>query len=303
MDQYLRIKIVGRGANGAAILCKRKKDMQMVVVKELFEKEMSEEDRKQSMNEIQVLSMLKHPNIIAYYDSFTVDNNNNQSDSLLTSNAASAITQSTDKSLMIIMEYADGGTLFDLIQNQKSYFSEQELMYFFVQIAMAMHHVHSHNILHRDLKTSNILICGKGPNKVLKIADFGISKLLSTKTKAETIVGTPSYLSPELCEGKPYNKKSDIWALGCVLAEIACLKRFFDATNLPALVLKIMRGAHEQIPNQYSDDVQNLIKAMCASNPTKRPDMNEIIGMPFLQEPMIDAQMTIGRPLPFSTER
>lgn len=52
---------------------------------------------------------------------------------------------------------------------------------------MAMHHVHSHNILHRDLKTSNILICGKGPNKVLKIADFGISKLLSTKTKAETV--------------------------------------------------------------------------------------------------------------------
>ncbi len=85
-------------------------------------------------------------------------------------------------------------------------------------------------ILHRDLKTNNILICGSGPNRILKIGDFGISKFLNTGTKAETVVGTPSYLSPELCEGKPYNDKSDIWAMGCILYEIICQQKMFQGS-------------------------------------------------------------------------
>jgi serine/threonine protein kinase len=83
-------------------------------------------------------------------------------------------------------------------------------------VCLGLHHVHSQNILHRDLKTCNILMCGTGPSKVLKIGDFGISKVM-VHSVAESLVGTPSYLSPELCEGKPYNVKSDIWALGCIL--------------------------------------------------------------------------------------
>jgi NIMA (never in mitosis gene a)-related kinase 8 len=164
-------------------------------------------------------------------------------------------------------------------------------LYLFSQLTLALHHVHSHNILHRDLKTSNILISGSGIEKILKIGDFGISKVLSTKSKAETIVGTPSYL----CEGKPYNKKSDVWALGCVLAELACLRKFFDASNLPALILKIMRGAHDPIPPHYSKDLVHLIKSMVNNNPAKRPDMNEIISLPCLQSSIIEAQLSIGR--------
>eukprot|EP00158_Paraphelidium_tribonemae_P003582 Partr_v1_DN26237_c1_g1_i7_m48028 putative NIMA-related kinase len=194
----------------------------------------------------------------------------------------------------------EGGTLHDYISHQKQYLPEREILYLFCQIALALHHVHRHNILHRDLKTTNILISGNGPGKVLKIGDFGISKVLSTKSKAETIVGTPSYLSPELCEGKPYNKKSDVWAVGCVLAELACLRRFFDASNLPALVLKIMRGAHDPIPVHYSEDLVSLIKSTVNNSPEKRPDMNEIICLPILQDPIIDAQMTIGRVNPIN---
>lgn len=116
------------------------------------------------------------------------------------------------------------------------------------------------SILHRDLKTTNILISGGyGPSKVLKIGDFGISKIMDAKGKAATgtcsffmvslifcqmanfqVVGTPSYLSPELCEGREYNEKSDIWALGCILYEMCAKKKLFEAPNLPSLVMKIM---------------------------------------------------------------
>ena len=271
------------------MLCRRKRDSSLVVVKELYQQEMTEEDRRASMNEIRVLSMLRHPNIIAYYDSFTVDSEGLREDNIL--NAGS---------LMIVMEYADGGTLHDFISQQQLYLSEREVLRLFSQVALALHHVHGHNILHRDLKTANILISGSDNCKILKLGDFGISKVLSSKSKAETIVGTPSYLSPELCEGKPYDKKSDVWALGCVLAEIACLRKLFDASNLPALVLKIMRGTHEPIPGQYSERLHTLIKSMVNGNPLRRPDMNEIISQPFLQEHIIDAQMSIGRVNPRS---
>lgn len=100
MDNYKKVKIVGRGAHGVAILCRRKRDFSLVVVKELYQREMTDEERKASMNEIQVLSLLRHPNIIAYYDSFTgADNNNsdNYNDQQVNSG-----------SLMIVMEYADG---------------------------------------------------------------------------------------------------------------------------------------------------------------------------------------------------
>lgn len=76
----------------------------------------------------------------------------------------------------------------------------------------------------------------------MKIGDFGISKVLeNTFDQASTVVGTPYYMSPEVCENKPYTFKSDVWALGCVLFELCTLKHAFDANNLLGLIFKIMR--------------------------------------------------------------
>ncbi|KAG7247412.1 hypothetical protein CRUP_006409, partial [Coryphaenoides rupestris] len=118
---------------------------------------------------------------------------------------------------MIAMEYAPGGTLADYIQKRcNSLLDEDTILHFFVQILLALYHVHNKLILHRDLKTQNLLL--DKHQMIVKVGDFGISKILVSKSKAYT-----------LCEGKPYNQKSDIWALGCVLYELASLKRAFEA--------------------------------------------------------------------------
>ncbi|EDO46185.1 predicted protein [Nematostella vectensis] len=271
MQNYEKVRIVGRGAYGTVYLCRRLVDNFLVIIKQIPVEEMTKEERQSALNEVKVLSMFQHPNIIRYYDSFV-----------------------QEKALMIVMEYAQGGTIYDYLQQRGGkLMDEDEILRLFVQILLALRHVHKGQILHRDLKTQNILLNKK--RKVVKIGDFGISKILSSKSKANTVIGSPCYISPELCEGKPYNQKSDVWSLGCVLYELTTLKRAFEASNLPALVLKIMRGYFSPIPERYSEELRKLILDMLVLDPTKRPGIKEIMAQPVIVNALFDLPTDVGR--------
>uniref|UniRef100_A0A669P9J5 Serine/threonine-protein kinase Nek8 n=1 Tax=Phasianus colchicus TaxID=9054 RepID=A0A669P9J5_PHACC len=270
MEKYERIRVVGRGAFGIVHLCLRKADQKLVILKQIPVEQMSKDERLAAQNECQVLKLLSHPNVIEYYENFL-----------------------EDKALMIAMEYAPGGTLAEFIHKRcNSLLDEDTILHFFVQILLALHHVHTKQILHRDLKTQNILL--DKHRMIVKIGDFGISKILSSKSKAYTVVGTPCYISPELCEGKPYNQKSDIWALGCVLYELTSLKRAFEAANLPALVLKIMSGTFAPISDRYSPDLRQLILSMLNLDPSKRPQLNEIMAQSICIRPLLNLYTDVG---------
>ncbi|KAK1786136.1 hypothetical protein P4O66_017569, partial [Electrophorus voltai] len=271
MEKYEKVRVVGRGAFGIVHLCRRRTDGALVILKEIPVEQMTRDERLSAQNECQVLKLLNHPNIIEYYENFL-----------------------EDKALMIAMEYAPGsGTLAEYIQKRcNSLLDEDTILHFFVQILLALYHVHNRLILHRDLKTQNILL--DKHQMILKIGDFGISKILVSKSKAYTVVGTPCYISPELCEGKPYNQKSDIWALGCVLYELASLKRAFEAANLPALVLKIMSGTFAPISDRYSPELRSLILNMLNLDPSRRPQLNEIMALPICIRPLLNLYTDIG---------
>ena len=271
MQKYEKIRFVGRGAYGTVHLYRRRADGVAVVIKQIRVEDMTKEERQAALNEVNVLSILHHPNIIQYYENFV-----------------------EDKALMIVMEYAHGGTMYDYLQKRKGKFlDEDEILRLFVQILLALQHVHNRNILHRDLKTPNILLNRK--KRIVKIGDFGISKILSSKSKANTVIGTPCYISPELCEGKPYNQKSDIWALGCVLYEETTLKRAFEASNLPALVMKITKGNFAPISERYSEDLRNLIESMLHLDPAQRPTINDIMAQPIVAGALFNLATDVGR--------
>lgn len=178
--------------------------------------------------------------------------------------------------LIIEMEYADGGTLAQIITEATpdKYLEETKILKIFEQITSAINYMHLENILHRDLKTANIFLNSKG---IVKIGDFGISKIINTKIHAQTVLGTPYYFSPEMCEGKEYDEKSDIWALGCILGETCCLKKAFTATNLSELVTKIMLGQYILLPEHYSKDTKRLVDVLLQVDPSKRPSATEIL--------------------------
>lgn len=174
--------------------------------------------------------------------------------------------------------------MFHKIAKQKelgTLFPEQQIVTWLVQMALAMNYVHDKKILHRDLKTQNIFLTSKGD---IKIGDFGIARVLQhTYDCANTAIGTPYYLSPEICQEKPYNQKSDIWSLGCIFYEIATLNHAFDAQNMKGLVQKILKGTYPPLPEVYSADLKKLLSEMLIKDPNKRPSIKKILEMPFMK--------------------
>jgi len=122
------------------------------------------------------------------------------------------------------MEYADDGDLLNKIQEkQKSHenFSEEEVLNIFTQISLALKHSHDRKILHRDLKSANIFLSKGG---TVKLGDFGVAGVIEhTKSKKDTQIGTPLYMSPEMLNDEKYDSKSDIWSLGVLLYEMCAL--------------------------------------------------------------------------------
>lgn len=250
IEGYKKIRTVGRGAFGTAILYRKVASDILIVIKEINMIELTEREKQMALNEVQILSSLCHPNIIQYLGSLEVDG-----------------------VLMIEMEYADGGTLAQLISHS-SFLRELEALSLFKQCVAAIEYMHKNNILHRDLKTANVFLTKK---KLIKVGDFGISKILTTKGQALTVLGTPYYISPEMCEGKQYDTKSDVWALGCILYEMACLHKTFRGENLSALVNNIMKVNFEPIPRNYSEGFCRLVTHLLQKDPSLRPNATEIL--------------------------
>uniref|UniRef100_A0A8C2XNW6 non-specific serine/threonine protein kinase n=1 Tax=Cyclopterus lumpus TaxID=8103 RepID=A0A8C2XNW6_CYCLU len=258
MDKYEKVKKIGEGSFGKAILVKSKQDGHQYVIKEIGISAMSSKERQESRKEVAVLATMSHPNIVQYKESFEEGG-----------------------CLYIVMDYCEGGDLFKKINSQKgALFSEEKILDWFVQISLALKHVHDRKILHRDIKSQNIFLTKDG---TVQLGDFGIARVLnSTVELARTCIGTPYYLSPEICENKPYNNKSDIWALGCVLYEMCTLKHAFEAGNMKNLVLKIIRGSYPPVSGHYSPELRSLLALLFKRSPRERPSVGSILDKPFL---------------------
>nr|XP_054384593.1 serine/threonine-protein kinase Nek5 isoform X6 [Pongo abelii] len=260
MDKYDVIKAIGQGAFGKAYLAKGKSDSKHCVIKEINFEKMPIQEKEASKKEVILLEKMKHPNIVAFFNSFQENGR-----------------------LFIVMEYCDGGDLMKRINRQRGvFFSEDQILGWFVQISLGLKHIHDRKILHRDIKAQNIFLSKNG--MVAKLGDFGIARVLNNSMElARTCIGTPYYLSPEICQNKPYNNKTDIWSLGCVLYELCTLKHPFEGNNLQQLVLKICQAHFAPISPRFSRELHSLISQLFQVSPRDRPSINSILKRPFLE--------------------
>lgn len=221
---------------------------------------MTEQERNETRQEAKILSVLKHPAIVNFREVFTTVTNK----------------------LCIVMDFADGGDLQAKIKgNRGKFFTEAQILDWFTQICLGLKHVHDRKILHRDIKAQNVFLTST--NRCL-LGDFGIAKILSnTRGFTRTMVGTPYYLSPEIIERKKYNFQSDIWSLGVLLYELCALKPPFDGPSLHFLGAKIIKGVYPPISPHYSRELKALVGQMLMVDPSRRPNIQQILQMNFVQ--------------------
>lgn len=182
---------------------------------------------------------------------------------------------------MVGSQEGDLSTHIKKCKEKGQHFPEELILNWFAQIMLALKYIHRLNILHRDLKTSNIMLQENGD---LKIGDFGIARVLEgTMQNAESVVGTPYYMSPEICQNQPYSFKSDVWSLGCVLYELCTLEHAFRSNNLLNLVYKIVHEEPDAIPAEYSPELSGLISLMLRKRLEDRPTLDQLIQVDFVR--------------------
>eukprot|EP00931_Biecheleriopsis_adriatica_P078022 TRINITY_DN51497_c0_g1_i1.p1 TRINITY_DN51497_c0_g1~~TRINITY_DN51497_c0_g1_i1.p1 ORF type:complete len:749 (-),score=165.51 TRINITY_DN51497_c0_g1_i1:12-2258(-) len=245
---------LGRGSFGVVYKVTRISDSRKCVCKQINLKSMNKRAREEANKEVALLRKVSHgsPYIVQYMGSFL-----------------------EDEHLHIIMEFCEKGDLSQLVKSRSKGLDESLVWRFSLQIGLGLRWLHMNRILHRDIKSLNVFL---KTNDDVRLGDLGVARVLGDQTNfAHTFVGTPYYLSPELCEEKPYNELSDVWAFGCVIYEMCTLRHPFEAKNQAALLIKILRGQFAPIDASYSDDLRNLIDGCMRREWTKRTKLADML--------------------------
>ena len=260
MDGFNILSKIGEGSYSTVLKVQRIEDGNIYALKRVKFYKLSEKEKENALNEIRILASVKNKNVISYKEAFFDEK---------------------DSSLGIVMEYADKGDLFQLITERKktkNYFTEQEVWKIFIQLLNGLKALHDFKILHRDIKSANVFLFKGG---ICKLGDLNVSKV-ARKGLGYTQTGTPYYASPEVWQEKPYDSKSDVWSLGCVMYETITLRPPFQAKSMEELYKKVMRGNYPRIPTKYSEDLSDAIKLMIQVEAGARPSCEELLKMPMI---------------------
>ena len=257
MQDYELIERVGSGSFGKVWKARRKKDDMIVALKRIDYGRMQSKEKQLLINEVNILKSLKNKHIVRYLDRFV---------------------EKDKKIINIIMEYCPGGDLQSLITETRAmrgYIQEDQIWLALTELALALKDCHcgEKKILHRDIKPGNIFIDGE---RHVKLGDFGLARSLTTDF-AKTFVGTPYYMCPEIIRKSGYNEECDIWALGCVIYEMAALEPPFRGYSQESLKRSILYSPLKRFSSKYSEALWKICSWMLEKDPRQRPNIMQIL--------------------------
>ncbi|XP_040907664.1 serine/threonine-protein kinase 36 [Toxotes jaculatrix] len=256
MNAYHVLELVGEGSFGRVYKGRKRFTGQVVALKFMPKVGRSEKELRSLKREIEIMRGLQHPNIVQLFDSFE-----------------------TETEVVVVTEYAEG-QLFQILEDD-GHLPESQVRGIACQLVSALYYLHSHRILHRDMKPQNILL---GKSGVVKLCDFGFARAMSVSTLVLTsIKGTPLYMSPELVEEKPYDHTADLWSLGCILYELHTGAPPFYTNSIFHLVQLIVKD-QVKWPDTMSDTCTSFLKGLLTKDPQKRLSWPDLLHHPFVAD-------------------
>jgi len=265
-DYDLQPDVLGRGASGKVYLARERATGKRCAVKSLQFKNVPEAVRQDVKREAEVFLGMDHPRIARLMDVYESENQ-----------------------LRLVMECMEGGELFDRVVDL-GHFSEKDAADAVWQILLALNYIHSHGVVHRDVKPENCFFRTAGGD--LLLGDFGISCALDERSFAKTCVGSPLYMSPEIVNQDKYSFATDVWSLGVMLYEATMLAPPFKGNNICQLAFRIVTSTPEPIDTtQYSQSLQQLLNRLLDKDHGTRISLQEAL----LEAPMEPAASSLAR--------
>ncbi|RFU81774.1 ste ste20 paka kinase [Trichoderma arundinaceum] len=270
---YSKQKKIGQGASGSVYVAKIK-DTAVGIARDFLRQQgpraqvaikqmdLAHQPRKELIvNEIMVMKDNRHKNIVNFLDAFLRNNN---------------------AELWVVMEFMEGGALTDVIDNNPS-ISEEQISTICHETCRGLQHLHAQSIIHRDIKSDNVLLDARGN---VKITDFGFcAKLTEAKSKRATMVGTPYWMAPEVVKQKEYGPKVDIWSLGIMAIEmIESEPPYLNEEPLKALYLIATNGTPRlKKPEKLSKELKAFLSVCLCVDVKSRASADELLAHDFLQ--------------------
>lgn len=266
-------RVLGVGVSGEVRLIVNKETGETFACKRLNLMDVdTDEARFQLIEEIDIMCMLDHPNIVRLEEIY-------ESDSII----------------YLVQEVCTGGELFDCLDEQPDYrYSEKDSAHLVKQILSAVVYLHSQGIVHRDLKLENFLFGSKDPGSPLKMIDFGLSKHFKYSDKLKERVGTPYTVAPEVIRGN-YDERCDVWGIGVITYLLLCGDSPFGGcdpegaeTPIAQIRANILSGSYSFEPkhiwSQISDEAKDFISRLLNTNPGARPSAREVRNLSWLRK-------------------